>query len=72
LTVGAPYTGWSSIMVINLVIGGLIMFMLGIIGEYIWRIHDELKDRPNYVIDKMFNEGKSMNKEQEKHEHGDS
>jgi len=72
LTVGAPYTGWPSIMVINLVIGGLIMFMLGIIGEYIWRIHDELKDRPNYVIDKMFNEGKPINKEQEKHEYGDS
>lgn len=54
LTNSEPYTGWASIMVLNLVIGGLIMFMLGIIGEYIWRIHDEVKERPNYVIDKIF------------------
>jgi polyisoprenyl-phosphate glycosyltransferase len=45
-----PFAGWAPIMILILVIGGLIMSMLGIIGEYIWRIYDEVKKRPNYII----------------------
>jgi glycosyltransferase involved in cell wall biosynthesis len=45
-----PFTGWAPIMVIILIIGGLIMLMLGIIGEYIWRIYDESRGRDVYVI----------------------
>lgn len=45
-----PFTGWAPIMVIILIIGGLIMLMLGIIGEYIWRIYDESRGRDIYVI----------------------
>jgi polyisoprenyl-phosphate glycosyltransferase len=49
---GTPYPGWAPIMILLLVIGGLIMLMLGILGEYIWRIYDEVKQRPIYVVDK--------------------
>jgi len=45
-----PFTGWAPIMILILVIGGLIMSMLGITGEYIWRIYDEVKKRPNYIV----------------------
>jgi len=45
-----PVTGWAPIMILLLIIGGLIMAMLGIIGEYIWRIYDEVRGKPNYVI----------------------
>jgi dolichol-phosphate mannosyltransferase len=45
-----PFTGWAPIMILILVIGGLTMVMLGIIGEYIWRIYDEVRQKPNYVI----------------------
>jgi dolichol-phosphate mannosyltransferase len=45
-----PFTGWAPIMILLLIIGGLIMVMLGIIGEYIWRIYDEVRGKPNYVI----------------------
>lgn len=45
-----PFNGWSPIMMAILIIGGLIMVMLGVIGEYIWRIYDEVKYRPNYII----------------------
>jgi dolichol-phosphate mannosyltransferase len=47
---GTPYKGWAPIMILLLIIGGLIMLMLGILGEYIWRILDEVKKRPNYII----------------------
>ena len=45
-----PFTGWAPIMIAILLVGGLIMVMLGIIGEYIWRIYDEVRKKPNYVV----------------------
>ena len=33
---------------------GLIIVMLGIIGEYVWRIFDEVTRRPEVVIDEVF------------------
>ncbi len=47
---GTPFTGWAPIMVAILIVGGMIMFMLGIIGEYIWRIYDEVRKKPNYLV----------------------
>jgi hypothetical protein len=37
-------------MILILLIGGLLMLMLGIIGEYVWRIYDEVKRKPSYVV----------------------
>jgi glycosyltransferase involved in cell wall biosynthesis len=49
-----PFTGWAPIMILILVIGGLLMLMLGIIGEYVWRIYDEVRGKPNYVVRNIF------------------
>ena len=45
-----PFTGWAPIMMAILLVGGLIMVMLGVIGEYVWRINEEVRKRPNYVV----------------------
>ena len=45
-----PFTGWAPLMVLVLVIGGVLMLMLGIIGEYVWRIYDEIRGEPNYIV----------------------
>ena len=45
-----PFTGYAPIMIIILVVSGLIMFMLGIIGEYMWRTYDQVRRRPHYII----------------------
>ncbi len=45
-----PFAGWAPLMIVVLLVGGLIMFMLGIIGEYIWRIYDEVRKKPNYIV----------------------
>jgi polyisoprenyl-phosphate glycosyltransferase len=47
-----PFSGWAPIMITLLLVSGLIMTMLGIIGEYIWRIYDEVKGKPAYVVEK--------------------
>jgi dolichol-phosphate mannosyltransferase len=45
-----PFKGYAPIVILLLIIGGLIMIMLGIIGEYLWRVYDETRKRPLYVI----------------------
>ncbi len=48
-----PVRGWASIVAIITFLLGLIMIMLGIIGEYLWRILDETRKRPSYIVDKV-------------------
>src|SRR6202011_4005687 len=50
--IGAPVQGWTSLMVIVLFLGGGQMFMLGVLGEYIWRGLDESRRRPRYLIER--------------------
>lgn len=52
-----PYTlaGYSSLMAILLFIGGMIMLMLGMIGEYVGRIYISINDSPQYVIRQTIN-----------------
>lgn len=42
--------GWASTIVSITFLGGMILMTLGVIGEYIGRIYDEVKQRPLYVI----------------------
>lgn len=48
-----PYDGWAVIVILNLIIGGTIIFTLGVIGEYIWRIYDEVRGKPLYIVDRI-------------------
>ena len=49
-----PFSGWAPIMIAILLVGGMIMVMLGVIGEYVWRINEEVRKRPNYVVREKF------------------
>ena len=50
--VSIPVEGWSSLMVITLVLAGSQMVMLGVIGEYVWRTLHESRRRPRYNIER--------------------
>ena len=50
----ATITGWSSLIVIQLLFNGIILFILGIVGEYIGRIYDESKHRPLYIVQEVY------------------
>jgi len=49
--------GYSSLMATMLFIGGLIMIILGLIGEYIGRIYISINNSPQYVIRETINLG---------------
>ncbi len=59
--IGVVSPGWSSLMILISFFSGAILFALGIIGEYIARIHTEVINRPLFVSAKTFNlQGKTL------------
>lgn len=50
---GTAVSGWTSMMLIVLFLGGVQMLSLGIIGEYIGKIYKETKRRPRFFIEKI-------------------
>jgi polyisoprenyl-phosphate glycosyltransferase len=46
--------GWSSVMIVTLLMSGINLITLGILGQYIGRISEESKNRPLYIIDKIY------------------
>lgn len=50
-TIGTPIAGWASMMCITLFSFGIIMLMMGILGEYVYRALDAARKRPPYLID---------------------
>ena len=51
VTTDIPLFGWTLTIVLILFFGGLNLFVLGIIGEYIGNIYDEVKGRPHFLIE---------------------
>jgi len=49
-----PVKGFASIAALLTFLLGLIIIMLGIIGEYLWRIFDETNKRPEVVIEEIY------------------
>lgn len=47
---GISVTGYSSIIVSLFLIGGMILFVLGIIGQYLGQIYEQTKGRPEFII----------------------
>lgn len=52
LVFGVDVPGYASLLVVILFIGGVQLFFMGLMGEYIGRIYKEVKNRPIYIVDK--------------------
>ncbi len=50
LLVGTTPPGWASLVVLILLLGGIQLVMIGIIGEYVGRIFEEVKGRPRFIV----------------------
>ena len=47
-----PY-GWAPIMVVILFLSGIQMLMIGVVGEYLWRVLDQVRNRQPYIIEQI-------------------
>lgn len=50
LIFGDPVAGWASTICVIIFIGGLQLFCLGIIGQYLAKTYMEVKNRPHYIV----------------------
>ena len=50
LVFGVDVPGYASIVVLLLFIGGLQLLSLGIVGEYLSKVYDQVKNRPVYIL----------------------
>ena len=48
---GIPIPGWSSLIIVITLLGGLQLIMIGVLGEYLWRVLDESRRRPLFLIE---------------------
>jgi len=48
-------SGWTSLFVLIIFFGGIQLLTIGIVGSYIGNLFDEIKNRPEYIIDKKVN-----------------
>lgn len=46
-----PGEGWTPIVLLMLFFGGLTVFLLGLIGEYVWRIYEETSGKRQYLVE---------------------
>jgi dolichol-phosphate mannosyltransferase len=67
LITGLAVKAWASNLITITFFGGLNLFGIGIIGEYISRIYDEVRGRPKYIVDRIADEdtvsGNNQNKD---------
>jgi len=48
-------SGWTSIMITIIFFGGIQLLTVGVLGQYIGILFDEVKERPEYIIDEVIN-----------------
>lgn len=65
ISTDAPRTGYTSILLMMMFLGGTIILILGIIGEYIARLYNEIKNRPIYIVKEKNFSDKAIEKEKE-------
>ena len=55
LTIGVGVEGWTSVFVSIYFIGGLVLANMGVMGLYLGKVFNEVKERPLYIVKETIN-----------------
>jgi len=61
-------TGYAALMTVVLMGFGLIMLMLGVMGEYLWRTFDEARGRPRFIVEDRYPDPREKQRSSAEHE----
>jgi dolichol-phosphate mannosyltransferase len=61
LILQATVPGWSSLVCLQLLFSGATLTAVGLVGDYVARIYEEIKCRPLYVLSEAVNLGQNLN-----------
>jgi polyisoprenyl-phosphate glycosyltransferase len=50
--------GFTTLVTLVLFIGGIQLIAIGLLGEYLGRVYDEVKQRPLYIVKQRYSEAK--------------
>ncbi len=56
LACGTAVRGWAVLTVVIIFFSGMQSFMIGIVGEHVWRALDETRKRPAFIVDRVYEE----------------
>jgi len=56
--VGRTPQGWTSLMIVITILGSVQLFVLGILGQYLGRIHEQTRARPLFMVEGVYRSGK--------------
>ena len=59
VVLGAVVPGWTSLVFLQCLFSGVTLLALGLIGDYVARIYEEIKNRPLYVVSEILNAGQA-------------
>ena len=59
VVLGAVVPGWTSLVFLQCLFSGVTLLALGLIGDYVARIYEEIKNRPLYVVNEILNGGQA-------------
>jgi dolichol-phosphate mannosyltransferase len=54
LVYGSPEPGFPTLAVLVSFLTGMNLFVTGVVGEYVWRVFDEVNKRPEAVVDEVY------------------
>jgi len=59
--VGQTPQGWASLMIVVTLLGSVQLFVLGIVGQYLGRIHEQVRGRPLFIVRQVVHGGNKTN-----------
>jgi len=55
VTTGFDVEGWASMIIVLLIVSGTQLILMGVMGEYLWRVLDESRKRPTFIVRRRVN-----------------